>query len=133
MRPRKKDLTFVAFALILAPGAFGKSSSNYYWRPRASAKSTFDANVLLAPFYVQNRSLSSLFCGVAQNFFNLNKSLRQCKSDVQNRPSPAPFYPQSLRVSSIICRYAQNKFNSRRSCHGVANMRKFKTIAQNKT
>ena len=102
-------------------------------RAGASAKAMCETDVLLAPFYVQNRPLSSLFCGVAQNFFNLNKSLRQCKSDVQNRPSPAPFYPQSLRVSSIICRYAQNNFNSRRSCHGVANMRKFKTIAQNKT
>ena len=34
-RTRKKDLTFLAFALILAQGTFGKSSSYYYWRPRA--------------------------------------------------------------------------------------------------
>tara|TARA_B100000131_G_scaffold163979_1_gene158552 strand:- start:148 stop:402 length:255 start_codon:yes stop_codon:yes gene_type:complete len=32
---RKKDLTFVAFARILAQATPNASSSHYYWRPRA--------------------------------------------------------------------------------------------------
>ena len=43
MHTRKKDLTFFAFARILAQGPPTVSSSYYYWRPRAEiAKKSSD-------------------------------------------------------------------------------------------
>lgn len=59
---RKKDLTFLAFALILAQGPPNASSSHYYWRPRAEiAKKASD--------FVENVS-----CGTFPNQY-LQKSL----------------------------------------------------------
>ena len=52
--------------------------------------------VLLAPLWVQKRWMSSLFCGVAQNFFKLYKSLRQCESEVKNRRGPRAILPAKL-------------------------------------
>ena len=73
MHTRKKDLTFLAFALILAQATPNASSSHYYWRPRAKIPEKsrfFGGNVSRGTFpneYLQKSLDSFLLVVVVYN------------------------------------------------------------------
>ena len=119
---RKKDLTYIAFARILAQGAHRFRTSLSHWRPRAKIRAK--------AMYVKS------FCGCGANKLNLGKSLhfgaktcpnliylhhtrkkdltyiafarilargRQCESDVRNRCAPcAKIRAKAMYVKSFL-------------------------------